>query len=99
VHRHQLRETLSRLCRLLTAGGAPAVRSQEARRVNGRAYTNGAAVDGKVIETAARQTGATAIEPEVVPHSQRFEPGKSDKVRRDESTASPGNQKDAPRGA
>jgi acetyl-CoA carboxylase carboxyl transferase subunit beta len=54
-------------------------------------------VDSKVMETAARETGAV-VEPEVVPNSQRFEPGKSDK-KRDDPAASPSpNVKDAPHG-
>ena len=96
VHRHKMRETLSRLCRLLTGGGAAVSKSKDMRRANGKPYANGAAVDGKVIETAARETGAAPLEPEVVPPSQRFDPAKSEKRRDD--TASPG-PKDAPRDA
>ena len=94
VHRHQLRETLARLCRLFMAGlsagkGAP-------KKMNGKAYMNGASVDSKVIETAARQTGGV-IEPEVVPPSQRFDPGRTEK-RRDGDQASSPPAKDLPRG-
>jgi len=98
VHRHQLRETLSRVCKLLMSG-VQATKFKDTRKMNGRAYVNGASVDGKVIESAARETGGV-VEPEVVPNSQRFEPGKGDKVRRDDpAAAAPANPKDAPRGA
>jgi len=64
--------------------------------MNGKPYVNGAAVDAKVMETAARETGGV-VEPEVVPNSQRFEPGKVDKRRDD--VASAATNKDAPQGA
>jgi acetyl-CoA carboxylase carboxyl transferase subunit beta len=95
VHRHQLRETLSRICKLLMSG-VQATKIKDSRKMNGKPYVNGASVDGKVIETAARETGG-AIEPEVVPNSQRFDPGKSEKQRRDDPNAAPAS-KDAPRG-
>jgi acetyl-CoA carboxylase carboxyl transferase subunit beta len=95
VHRHDLRKTLARVCGLLMAGaGAPAVK--DTRKVNGKPYANGSAVDGNVIETAARESGGV-IEPEAVPNSQRFDPGKAEKPKRDDAGASA--QKDAPRNA
>jgi acetyl-CoA carboxylase carboxyl transferase subunit beta len=97
VHRHQLRETLSRVCGLLMSGSQVA-KAKDARKMNGKPYMNGATVDSKVVETAARETGAV-VEPEVVPNSQRFEPGKADKRRDDAASASASNVKDAPRGA
>ena len=93
VHRHQLRETLSRVCRILMSG-VEATKTKDIRKMNGKAYLNGGSADGKTMETAARETGV--VEPEVVPNSQRFEPGKADKSRRED--ASPVNPKDAPRG-
>ncbi|MFN0219076.1 MAG: acetyl-CoA carboxylase, carboxyltransferase subunit beta [Hyphomicrobium sp.] len=95
VHRHQMREMLARIC-LLLMSGFNAVKSKDARRVNGRAYANGSAVDGRVIETAARETGA-AIEPEIVPPSQRFEPGRAEKAKRDGETSTGQPAKDSPR--
>jgi len=95
VHRHQLRETLSRVCRLLMSG-ARVEKSKAAHHMNGKPYMNGATVDARVMETAARESGGV-VEPEVVPNSQRFEPGKTDKNRDD--TASSVNANDAPRGA
>ena len=97
VHRHQLRETLARVASLLMAG-VQAVKGKDARRANGKAYANGASVDGKLIETAARESGG-AIEPEAVPPSQRFESGRGDKSKRDGDQTSNPPGKDAPRGA
>ena len=98
VHRHQMRETLNRLCTILMAG-MHMTKGKDARKLNGKSYVNGAAVDSKLIENAARETGA-AVEPEAVPQSQRFEPGRGDKSRRDsELGAPPPRTKDAPRGA
>jgi acetyl-CoA carboxylase carboxyl transferase subunit beta len=94
VHRHQLRETLARVCRLLMSGGE-AAKVKDAHRMNGKAYMNGASVDSKVMETAAREGGGV-VEPEAVPNSQRFEPAKADKLRREDT--SPGNPKDAAHG-
>jgi acetyl-CoA carboxylase carboxyl transferase subunit beta len=94
VHRHQLRETLARVCRLLMGGPQPTA-SKETRKVNGKQYVNGSSVDSSVIETAARE-GGSVIEPEAVPHSQRFDPAKAEKPKRDDG-ASSGSQKDAPR--
>lgn len=58
VHRHHLRDTLARLCRLLT--GNPAVthaaRAVAARAVE-RGYLNGSIVAGDTIETLARSYG------------------------------------------
>ena len=55
VHRHKLRETLARLCRLLSVNAAAARPDQADRRqARERGYLNGSAVDGKTIETLAR---------------------------------------------
>ncbi|WP_333793575.1 acetyl-CoA carboxylase, carboxyltransferase subunit beta [Hyphomicrobium sp.] len=50
VHRHKMRETLSRLCSLLMHGGASA-ETGKSKRGNGRMPANGTMVDGKLIET------------------------------------------------
>jgi acetyl-CoA carboxylase carboxyl transferase subunit beta len=97
VHRHQIRETLTKLCSILMTGAGNA-KTKDARKGNGRHYVNGAGVDGKVIETAARDSGGV-MEAEAVPPSQRFEPGRGEKGKRDGDPASqPSNPKDAPRG-
>lgn len=95
VHRHKMRETLARLCSILMSGSHAKIR--DARRVNGKAYANGAPVDAKLIETAARESGGV-IDPEAVPASQRFEPGKT-KRDGDQPNQNSGSNKDAPRGA
>ena len=96
VHRHQMRETLARLCSIFMSG-LDASRGKDVRKVNGKSHVNGASVDGKLIETAARETGIT--EAEAVPPSQRFEAGRGDKAKRDGETSSGAvNPKDAGRG-
>lgn len=55
VHRHQLRETLSRVCRLLMAPSETGREATKRRKVNGnKTYVNGAPVEGTLIETVAR---------------------------------------------
>jgi acetyl-CoA carboxylase carboxyl transferase subunit beta len=56
VHRHKLRETLSRLCKVMME--ATHQRKAKSKQVNGRAYVNGSSVDSRVIETAAREIEA-----------------------------------------
>jgi acetyl-CoA carboxylase carboxyl transferase subunit beta len=102
VHRHQLRETLSRLCSILMTGVAGG-KNKDASKVNGKSYVNGSGVDSKLIETAARESGGVT-EAEAVPSSQRFDPargdGRGDKSKRDGDVgAAAPNAKDAPRGA
>ena len=53
VHRHQMRETLARLCRLLTEDAVPA-RVMRTPAVDEHGYLNGSVVDGTTIETLAR---------------------------------------------
>ncbi len=97
VHRHKLRETLARICGLLMSGVQATTSKEDTRKVNGKPYVNGTSVEGNVIETAAREAGS-AIEPEAVPNSQRFDPSKAEKPRREDANSS-ANQKDAPRSA
>ena len=97
VHRHEMRETLSRLCAILMTG-VSGFKFKDARKGNGKAYVNGSSVDSKLIETAARESGGV-MEAEAVPPSQRFDPARGDKAKRDGETASaPSKTKDAPRG-
>ena len=80
VHRHKLRETLSRLCSLLMHSGADAGKS---RRGNGKAQTNGGMIDGKLLET-------TAVELEPVTEAERFKGQKGDGgARRDGDATGP----------
>ena len=75
VHRHKLRETISRVCRILMAGvAAGASASEPARTKKPAGYIksmNGHAVDGKVVERLAR--GSDVLEPEPVDGAQRFD--------------------------
>jgi acetyl-CoA carboxylase carboxyl transferase subunit beta len=76
VHRHKLRETISRICRLLMSGGELGKTAGRSRRLNGKGYVNGSPVDGKLIETAARESGGQAVDPEPVSPSERFDPAR-----------------------
>jgi acetyl-CoA carboxylase carboxyl transferase subunit beta len=66
VHRHKMRETLSRLCRVLTANGSSARADTTAK--NGHAYLNGHKADAKLPVPA----GERVIEAEPVAESERF---------------------------
>ncbi len=97
VHRHKLRETLARVSRLLMAGVGASKSASQHKKLNGKHYMNGSSVDGKLIESAARETGGV-IEAEPVPSSQRFDPARTEKAK-GEAIASNAPPKDAPRGA
>ena len=86
VHRHKLRETLTRLCRLLSPGAGVAKLSERGRRKGNGRYVNGSPVDGKVLETAARTSeGVAVVEPEPVAENERFDASRLD--GRDKSKA------------
>ncbi len=53
VHRHKLRETLSRVCRVLMNGG------NKPKRVPSRSIAN-----GRTVENAARESAVTALDPQ-----------------------------------
>jgi acetyl-CoA carboxylase carboxyl transferase subunit beta len=81
VHRHKLRETLSRICQLMMVPVAASKSASRSKRINGE-YVNGRAVDANVIET-----GTPAIEPEIVGPEERFDPARleaRDKTRKDD---------------
>jgi acetyl-CoA carboxylase carboxyl transferase subunit beta len=86
VHRHKMRETLSRLCSLLMHG-AP-VDKTKARRGNGKA-TNGSGGE-KLIES-------TAIEIEPVDENQRFKAEGDEGLKREGDTAVTGGSTRQPR--
>ena len=74
VHRHKLRELLSRLCRLLMAGAGAGAVANETTRKKPAGYIksmNGHAVDGKIVESLAR--GSDVMEPEPVDEGDRFD--------------------------
>jgi acetyl-CoA carboxylase carboxyl transferase subunit beta len=67
VHRHKLRETLARLCRLLT--GNTVARAAKASVDAG--YLNGSPLDGNSIETLARSSNVA--EPDAGEHGEHSE--------------------------
>ena len=91
VHRHQLRETLSRLCRLLT-GNAAAARRPIAAKDNG--HLNGSVVDGTTIESLARSYD-DVLEHEPLEESERYDARESTRDP-DKPRTKPGPRDDAP---
>ena len=81
VHRHKMRETLGRLCRLMTAQSSVAKTAKPIAAVTERGYINGSAVDGHTIETLAR--APDVIDPEPVDEAERFETPKTRPTSRD----------------
>jgi acetyl-CoA carboxylase carboxyl transferase subunit beta len=82
VHRHNLRETLGRLCRLMTAQSAVAkTTAKPIAATTERGYLNGNAVDGLTIETLVR--APDVIDPEPVDEAERFETPKTRPNSRD----------------
>jgi acetyl-CoA carboxylase carboxyl transferase subunit beta len=82
VHRHKLRETLSRICHLMMVPVAAPKSADKTRgrRINGQ-YVNGRAVDSNVIETAP------TVEPEILGPEERFDESRletREKTRKDE---------------
>ncbi len=83
VHRHQMRETLARLCRIMTRPTAKAAsqdQDQDAPTVNGHPSLNGSG-HGTALTLATAEAPASsepqAIEPEPVADNDRFDAGKS----------------------
>jgi len=74
VHRHNLRATLARLCRLTTGSGVATRPGAAVERVG---HLNGSAVDGRTIESLAR--ASDVIDPEPVEEEQRVEIRPADK--------------------
>jgi acetyl-CoA carboxylase carboxyl transferase subunit beta len=91
VHRHKMRETLSRICQLLTIGVAPPKSADygKGKRLNGKPHINGSVVDAKLIGPVSRTTNAPVIEPEILGPEERFDPARvetRDKQRKDDDT-------------
>jgi acetyl-CoA carboxylase carboxyl transferase subunit beta len=88
VHRHKMRETLSRISRLLMS--APALKHAEhgTKKLNGSShYANGSKVDASLIDT--RSGSAPAIEAEILGPEERFDTARiehRDKTRGDDDT-------------
>ncbi len=74
VHRHKLRDTLGRLCRVLMSGPAVSKSADAGKGKKPAGYIksmNGHAVDGKLVEKLAR--GSDVMEPEPVEGDARFD--------------------------
>jgi acetyl-CoA carboxylase carboxyl transferase subunit beta len=73
VHRHQLRETLSRLCRLLTGNAAiAAARVSRPIAAKDNGHLNGSMVDGTTIESLARSYD-DVLDAEPLEDSERYD--------------------------
>jgi len=72
VHRHQLRDTLARLCRLLN-GDTAGVRPTRSFAAEEHDYLNGSAVEPKTIESLARSYG-DVMDAGPTDEAERFEP-------------------------
>ncbi len=100
VHRHKLRETLSRLCRILMAGVEKRREIEAAahRRLNGKLRMNGSAYNGRYIGADdVIGDGAPAVEPEPVPDSERFDPARAGAKKAPDAEAVQSAPKTAPR--
>lgn len=74
VHRHKMRETLSRICHLLM--GAQPVHNTDRKKLNGKTHTNGSTVEAHLLGT--RVTTQPVIEPEILGPDERFETTRSE---------------------
>jgi len=104
VHRHKLRETLSRVASMLmnenTADRGDLMRP--AKRMNGgggKSHPNGHAIDGQLIESAARSAEEGVLDAEPVSEAERFDPMRleRDKQARDIETVTAKPSKDPSR--
>ena len=89
VHRHQMRETLSRICHLMMVKFAAPKGAEygKGKGLNGKHYLNGKPVDPQLIEAVARVPSQTPIEPEILGPEERFDSSRLDareKSRKDE---------------
>ena len=76
VHRHKLRETLSRLCAMLMDARErrrPAAATAKGYVAPGRPRINGSALDGDTMESLVRATDGQAIMAEPVQDEERFD--------------------------
>ena len=81
VHRHKLRDTLARLCRLISRGS----RRDASRAPNAASYVNGSAVDGQTIETLARVSDVIEPEPIERIRAVRYAPDRKARWRRQDA--------------
>ena len=85
VHRHKMRETLSRICQLLMVRQAApkqaskATQPAKSKKLNGQPYVNGHSVEPGLIEaTKAEKPIDNVIEPEVLGPDERFDSSRLD---------------------
>lgn len=83
VHRHKLKETIARVCRLLMAGRRLPARNDKMRQGKGLGFINGSSVDGLTMETLARGGTALALDAEPVSEGERFDPARNDARSKD----------------
>ena len=99
VHRHKMRETLSRICQLMMVKIAPAKAADrgKGKQLNGKHYLNGRPVDPQLIEAVARVPSQTPIEPEILGPDERFDAARlepREKTRKDEGQTGRPQSKD-----
>jgi acetyl-CoA carboxylase carboxyl transferase subunit beta len=98
VHRHKLRETLSRICQLMMVRVAPtkAAGRTTGKRLNGQPYVNGKGAESHLIESGIHAPAEGAIEPEILGPEERFDAARletRDKTRKDDdATTRPGSK-------
>ncbi len=75
VHRHEMRDTLSKLCHLLTVKDGPTLVRGDIKswKINGSPYLNGKAVDPNAIEAPVQVLPESAIEPEILGPEERVD--------------------------
>ena len=99
VHRHKLRETLSRICRLLMAGGEMGKAASRTKRMNGgsKVQVNGRRGRRQADRDPRRAPSGGVVEPEPVTTAERFvvDDARQGQARRRRPTRNP--SKDAPR--
>jgi acetyl-CoA carboxylase carboxyl transferase subunit beta len=99
VHRHKMRETLSRICQLMMVKVAPSKAADrgKGKQLNGKHYLNGRPVDPQLIEAVARVPSQTPIEPEILGPEERFDSARlepREKTRKDEGQTGRPQSKD-----
>src|SRR5689334_10723160 len=96
VHRHKMRETLSRICQLMMVKVSAPKSADKSKRLNGKHHLNGKPVDPQLIEAVARLPAQTPIEPEILGPEERFDSSRleSREKHRKDDTPPTGRPKD-----
>ena len=78
VHRHKLRETISRLCRVLMRPKLEAVERQQTKRMNGKSHPKTDAAPSETrIEHQGQYENGIVVEAEPVADAERFDPART----------------------